>query len=396
MESRVYLDHAATTPLDGRVREALIPHLHEPRANPSSLHGFGAAAREVVEEAREAVARLVGASAGEMLFTSGGTESDALAVLGLARAATVKDPARRHLVVSAVEHPAVRRAAEHLESAGYEVTWLGVDGHGLVDPEELSRALRPETALAAVMWANNEVGTVQPVAELSEVCRERGVPFHCDAVQAVGHLTVDVAEVPVSTLAFTGHKFYGPSGIGALYVRDGVELEPASFGGGQERGLRSGTEDVAGIAALGSAARLAAAEREAWAGHERELRDRLVRGATAIPGVELNGHPEERLPNNAHLAVEGVEAESLVLFCDASGYAIGKGSACASAGEPESGEHKASPVLVAMGQDERRAFSAVRVTVGKDNTPEEIDRFLEAFSGAVAQLRELSPLYAGG
>jgi cysteine desulfurase len=206
---------------------------------------------------------------------------------------------------------------------------------------------------------------------------------------------VDVTEVPVSTLAFTGHKFYGPSGVGALYVRDGVELAPVSFGGGQERGLRSGTEDVAGIAALGAAARLAAGEREEWARRERELRDRLVRGATAIPGVELNGHPAERLPNNAHLAVEGVEAESLVLFCDASGYAIGKGSACASAGEPAGGEHKASPVLEAMGQDERRAFSAVRVTVGKDNTPEEIDGFLEAFSGAVAQLRELSPLYAG-
>ena len=390
-ESLVYLDNAATTPLDERVLEAMLPYLRGgapnglPRGNPSSMHASGAAAREAVEEARASAAQLVGASPGEILFTAGGTESDNLAVLGLAAAS----PEKRHVVISAVEHPAVGGAAARLEAAGYEVTKLGVDADGLVDPDELTKALRPDTALAAVMWANNEVGAVQPVEELADLCREVGVSFHVDAVQAAGRLGIDVSRVPVSTLALSAHKLYGPQGVGALYVREGIELKPLLFGGGQERGLRSGTENVAGIVGFGEAARLASEELDERARHEEALRDALLSGLTSIPGVRLNGHPEKRLSNNVHLSVEGVEAESLVLFLDALGYAVGSGSACASS----TAGHKASPVLLAMGRDEKEAMGAMRITVGKDNKVEEFEGFIEAFSAAVSQLRELSPLY---
>src|SRR5918911_4468677 len=385
MTHPVYLDNAATTPVDPQVLEAMLPHLGGRRGNPSSLHASGSAAREVVEGAREPVAALINASPEEIVFTGGGTESDNLAILGLARAASEE---KRHAVVSRVEHAAVRESARRLESEGFQVTWLGVDADGLVDPAEFASALRPETALAAVVWANNEVGTVEPIEELARICAERDVPLHADAVQAAGRLPLDVEKVPVSTIALSGHKLYGPQGVGALYVREGVSLEPVLFGGGQERGLRSGTQNVAGIAGLGAAARLAREELEARASRETAPRDRIIAGATKIPGVTLNGHTSERLSNNVHLTVEGVEAEGLVLLLDAFGYAIGSGSACASGG------HKASPVLLAMGRDEREAFSSVRITVGKDNTAKEVEGFLEAFSTAVSRLREMSPLYS--
>ncbi|HZC83713.1 MAG TPA: cysteine desulfurase family protein, partial [Rubrobacter sp.] len=324
MTHPVYLDNAATTPVDPRVVEAMLPHLGGRRGNPSSLHASGAAAREAVEGAREPVAEVVGASPEEILFTGGGTEADNLAILGLARAAS---PGKRHAIVSRVEHAAVRESARRLESESFKVTWLGVDEDGLVDPAELAKALRPETALAAVVWANNEVGTVEPIEELAGICSERDVPLHADAVQAAGRLPLDVEKVPVSTIALSGHKLYGPQGVGALYVREGVSLEPVLFGGGQERGLRSGTENVAGIVGLGTAARLAREEMDRRVRHEKELRDRIVAGATGIQGVHLNGHAQKRLSNNVHLTVEGVEAEGLVLLLDAFGYAIGSGSA---------------------------------------------------------------------
>ncbi len=356
-----------------------------PRGNPSSLHASGVAAREAVEEARESVAQLLKASPEEIVFTSGGTESDNLAVLGLAAAS----PEKRHIVVSAIEHAAVRGAAARLEATGYEVTWLGVDADGLVSSDDLKGALRPDTALAAVMWANNEIGSVQPVGELAGVCGEAGVPFHADGVQAAGRVPIDVSRVPVSTLALSAHKLYGPQGVGALYVRGGVRLRPVLFGGGQEKGLRSGTENVVGIAGFGEAARLPLGELEDRARHEEALREVLISDATALPGVRLNGHREKRLSNNVHLSVIGVEAEALVLYLDALGYAVGSGSACASS----SAGHKASPVLLAIGHGEREALSAVRIAVGKGTTRAEVDGFLEAFSTAVSQLRELSPLY---
>jgi cysteine desulfurase len=386
MTESVYLDNAATTPLDARVLESMLPHLGSRRGNPSSLHAFGDSAREGLEEARDSVASMIGASPGEIVFTSGGTESDDLAVLGLARSAGTE---KRHAVVSCVEHAAVREAARRLEFEGFEVSWIGVDADGLVDPAEFAASLRPDTALAALVWANNEVGTVEPVPELAEICAEREIPFHADAVQAAGRVPIDVSETPVSTLALSGHKLYGPQGIGALYVREGVSLEPVLYGGGQEKGLRSGTQNVAGIAGLGTAARLASEEMDYRVAHERTLRDQIMAGVETLPDVFVNGHRERRLSNNVHLTVSGVESESLVLFLDSLGYAIGSGSACSSGG------HKASPVLLAMGLPGREAFSVVRITVGKDNTPEEVYGFLGAFSAAVEQLREISPLYAG-
>ena len=386
MIKSVYLDNAATTPLDPRVLGSMLGHLRGRRGNPSALHALGNAARDAVEVARASVAALIGASPEEVFFTSGGTESDAIAVLGLARSAR---PEKRHLVVSSVEHAAVREDAKRLQKEGFEVSWIGVDADGLIDPDEFAVVLRPDTALAAVIWANNEVGTVEPIRELAELCAERGIPFHSDAVQAVGRVPINVSDVPASTLALSGHKLYGPQGIGALYVRDGVSPEPVVYGGGQENGLRSGTQNVAGIVGLGTAAVLASEEMDERVAHERALRDRILAGEEAIPNVTVNGHRERRLSNNVHLTVSGVEAESLVLFLDSLGYAVGSGSACSSGG------HKASPVLIAMGRSEREAFSVVRITVGKDNTAEEVDGFLEAFAAAVAQLRELSPLYAG-
>jgi cysteine desulfurase len=385
MQDPVYLDNAATTPLDPRVLEAMLPHLGAGRGNPSSIHARGAAARAAVERAREAVADLIGATPAEIVFTAGGTEADCLAVLGIARAS---GPDRRHLVVSAIEHPAVREAARQLEAEGFEITWLGVDGDGLVDVDEFAGALRPETALAAVMWANNEVGTVQPVRELAAECARRGVPFHADAVQAAGREAIDVGEAGVSTLAISGHKIYGPQGVGALYVREGTPIDPVLFGGGQEGGLRSGTENVAGVVGLGAAADLAREELRRRREHEADLRDRLIEGLLALPDVDLNGHPVRRISNNVHVSVRGVGAESLVLVLDALGYAIGSGSACSSGGD------KPSRLLLALGRDEEDALSAARITVGKDNTGPEIEGFLAAFAQAVGRLREVSPLYA--
>src|ERR671920_2147762 len=320
----VYLDNGATTPLDQRVLESMLPHLGGRWGNPSSLHTFGGSAREQLEEARERVATLIGASPGEIVFTSGGTESDDLAVLGLARSAA---PEKRHAVVSCVEHAAVREAAKRLHAEGFEVSWNGVDEDGLVDPGEFASALRPDTALAAVVWANNEVGTIEPVQELAEICAGKEIPFHTDAVQAAGRVPIDVAKTPVSTLALSGHKLYGPQGVGALYVREGISLEPILYGGGPEGGLRSGTQNVAGIVGLGTAARLTREELEDRFLHERALRDRIMAGIESMPDVSVNGHRERRLSNNVHLTVSGVEAESLVLFLASLGYAIGSGSA---------------------------------------------------------------------
>jgi cysteine desulfurase len=383
MVDPVYLDNAATTPLDPRVLEAMLDQLSAPRGNPSSLHALGSAAREAVDGAREDVAALIGARREEIVFTASGTEADNLALLGLAAGGR-----GRHVVISAVEHAAVRETAGRLERRGYEVTRLPVDGDCLVSVEALDAALREDTASVAVMWANNEVGTVQPIEEIAAVCARRGVALQVDAVQAAGREILDVRTVPVSTLALSAHKIYGPQGIGALYVRDGALSQPIVLGGGQEGGLRSGTENVAGIVGFGAAARLARSEFEERVKHETALRERVISGLGRIPGVRLNGHAERRLSNNVHVSVDGVEAEGLVLICDAEGYAIGSGSACASGG------HKASPVLLAMGRDEREAFSVVRITVGKDNTEDEVDGFVQTFASAVARLRELSPLYA--
>ncbi len=381
----VYLDHAATTPVHPEVAEAMRRCLLEVWGNPSSLHARGREARLAVEEARAQVAALVGAEPREILFTSGGTEADNLAVLGVARQRRGKG---NHVITSAVEHHAVLHACEALAREGFRVTVLPVDEHGLVDPDDLRRALTDDTVLVSVMLANNEVGTIQPIRELAAVARERGVPFHTDAVQAAGQIPVDVRELGVDLLSLSGHKFYGPKGVGALYVRRGLRLDPLLYGGGQERRLRPGTENVPGIVGLGKAAELARQELEARAAHARALRDRLLAGLLErVPDLVLNGHPERRLPNNLNVSILGVEAESVLLNLDLKGVAASSGSAC-SAGSVEP-----SHVLKAMGLPEERTHGALRLTLGRGNTEEDVDYVLEVLPPIVEKLRRLSPLY---
>ncbi len=378
----IYFDHAATTPVDPRVLEAMLPFFAERFGNPSELHRQGREARRAVETARREVAALLGAEEREIVFTSGGTEADNLALAGTLGGA---DDAGR-VIVSAVEHAAVGEAARALAQRGWAVDVVPVDGDGLVDRDAFAAALRPDTRLASVMLANNVVGTLQPVAELARLAHEQGVLFHTDAVQAVGALPVDVSGLGVDLLSLSGHKFYGPKGIGALYVRRGTRLQPLLHGGGHERGLRSGTENVPGIVGLGVAARLARAEMEERRPRLEALRDRLIDGAlTSVPGVRLLGHRRLRLPGNACLAVSGVESEPLVLGLDAAGVMAAGGPACASgAGEP-------SHVLLSMGLGAVEAGGSLRLSLGRESTAGEVDRFLEVFPPIVRELRRTGP-----
>lgn len=381
---RVYLDHSATTPIDPSVLEAMTPYMTFAFGNPNSLHSWGREAREAVERARSQVAALIGASPEEVIFTGGGSESDNLAIKGAAWRLKEKG---RHLITSSVEHHAVLDAFRWLEGQGFEVTYLPVDRHGMVSPEDLRRSIRDDTVLVSVMFANNEVGTIQPIEELGSICRERGVLFHTDAIQAVGHLPVDVSKLPVDLMTMSAHKMYGPKGVGALYVRKGVRIDPLVHGGGQERGLRSGTENVAGIVGFGAAASLA--QRRLEFGDEervRALRDRLVEGVLSrVPEVELTGHPTKRLPFHASFCVSHVEGEAMILRLDALGIGVSSGSACTS------GSLEPSHVLLAMGIDHKTAHGSLRVTLGKDNAEEDVSYFVESLSRVVEELRAISP-----
>ncbi|HQH21652.1 MAG TPA: cysteine desulfurase family protein [Thermoleophilia bacterium] len=380
----VYFDHAATTPVDPRVFEAMTPFFCERFGNPSEPHRLGREARSAVDEARARVAALLGAGENEIVFTAGGTEADNLALFGsLARL----QPG--HLVVSAVEHPAVMEAARALNGRGWDVDYVPVDGHGVVDPEAYRAAFRDDTRLVSVMTANNVVGTVQPVAELARIAHQKGALFHTDAVQAVGSLPVDVDELGVDMLSLSGHKLHGPKGVGALYVRRGTRLQPLLHGGGQERRLRSGTENVPGIVGLGVAMTLACEAMPEVRPRLERLRDRLVAGVLArVPEVTLLGHPTDRLPGNAAFAVRYVEGESLLLRLDARGFTVSSGSACAA------GSDEPSPVVQALGVRPEDAHGSLRVSLGRENTEEEVDAFLDALPPIVDELRRMSPLYA--
>jgi cysteine desulfurase len=380
----VYFDHAATTPVDPRVFEAMTPFFCERFGNPSEPHRLGREARSAVDEARARVAALLGAGENEIVFTAGGTEADNLALFGsLARL----QPG--HLVVSAVEHPAVMEAARALNGRGWDVDYVPVDGDGVVDPEAYRAAFRDDTRLVSVMTANNVVGTVQPVAELARIAHQKGALFHTDAVQAVGSLPVDVDELGVDMLSLSGHKLHGPKGVGALYVRRGTRLQPLLHGGGQERRLRSGTENVPGIVGLGVAMTLACEAMPEVRPRLERLRDRLVAGVLArVPEVILLGHPTDRLPGNAAFAVRYVEGESLLLRLDARGFTVSSGSACAA------GSDEPSPVVQALGVRPEDAHGSLRVSLGRENTEEEVDAFLDALPPIVDELRRMSPLYA--
>ncbi|NMG32641.1 cysteine desulfurase family protein [Aromatoleum evansii] len=374
----IYLDYNATTPVAPEVADAMLPFLRERFGNPSSSHPAGRLAARAVGEARDEVAALIGARSGEIVFTGCATEANNLALLGVAQAL---GDTRRHLVVSAVEHPAVMAPARWLEANGWSLTVLPVDGHGRVSPDNVARALRPDTALVSVMHANNEVGTIQPVAEIAAVTRSRGILLHTDAAQSAGKVEVNVDRLGADLLTLAGHKFYATKGVGALYVRTGTPIRPVLFGADQEHGLRPGTENVPAIVGLGAAARLARERLPEAGGRLRGLRDRLHEAlARSVPGLVLNGHPDERLPNTLHLSFPGVTGRAL-LEAAAEVVAASVGSACHS-------EHDAvSGVLAAMSVDAARARGAVRLSVGMMTTGDEVDR---AAAGLIAAWRGLT------
>jgi len=379
----VYLDHAATTPADPRVLEAMLPYFRESFGNPSSIHRWGQAAEAAVEDARRSVARVLGCSPEEIVFTSCGSESDNLALRGAALAARELRQAT-HLLTTPVEHPAVLRTARHLaEHAGFELEMIPVDGDGRVDPKTLESRLRSGTALVSVIYANNEIGTINPIRELAAVCRARGVPFHTDAVQAASQLEVQAGELGVDLMSIGAHKFYGPKGVGALYVRQGTGLIPAQTGGSQEHGLRAGTHNVPLIVGIAEALRLTDLERQTQADHFRMLRDRLIAGVLeGISGARLTGHPTERLPNHASFVFRGLDGNALVAALDMAGYGCSSGSACKT-GSPEPSE-----VLTATGLPREWALGSLRVTVGRRTTIADIDGLLEVLPGIVVRLRK--------
>jgi cysteine desulfurase len=378
---RTYLDYNATSPLDPRVLEAMRPWLEGRFGNPSSIHWAGREARAAVDRARGQVAKLLGAAPSEVVFTSGGTEADNLALWGVVRAAQASTP---HLVVSAIEHPAVIGAAAALEEDGVAVSRVGVGREGVVDPDRLEAALRPETLLVSVMLAQNETGAVQPVAEIARRCRERGILVHTDAVQAAGRLPLPVAGLGVDLLSLSGHKMGAPQGVGALYVRRGVRLSPLHQGGAQERGRRSGTENVAGIVGLGAAADLAVAELALVPARVGALRDRLERELlAAIPDIHVNS-PGDRLCNTLSLIINGVEGEALLLNLDLEGIAASSGSACSS------GTMKPSPVLLAMGLTPQEAHGSLRLSLGRESAEADVEAVVAALPPIVTRLRGLS------
>lgn len=380
-----YFDHAATTPVDPRVLQKMLPYFTENFGNPNSQHACGRRTAAAVDEARDTVAALIGAKPSEIYFTSGGTESDNWALRGAAHANAERG---KHLIISAVEHPAMISTARELQKKGFEVTFAAVDEFGKVDLQKLKDSIRPDTTFIGVMTANNEIGTIQPLAEISALARERGITFFTDAVQAAGALKLNVKEPAVDMLSFSGHKFYGPKGVGVLYIRSGVRVGKIITGGHQERSMRGGTTNVPGIVGLAEAFRLANEEMAQNNAHVSAIRDRFIaRVLHEIPYVKLNGHPKDRLPNNANFSFRYIEGESLLFSLDLAGIAVSSGSACSS------GSLEPSHVLLATGLPEGLAHGSIRFSFGKENTAEQIDIAVEQLKEIVVRLRNLSPLF---
>jgi cysteine desulfurase len=381
---KVYLDHAATTPLHPEVLSLMYEFMRDTFGNPSSVHSFGREAKKFTQEARQKVADLIGAAPEEIYFTSGGTEADNIAIIGTAMARRKNG---NHIITSAIEHHAVIETCEYLAKNGFEITFLPVDKYGMVDPDDVAGAIRKETVLVTIMHANNEIGTIQPIAEIGRITREHGVALHSDAVQTLTKIPVKVDDLGVDLLSLSAHKIYGPKGIGALYARKGMRLQPIMHGGGQERKLRSGTENTPGIVGFGKAAEVGAREMEQESARVKGLRDKLISRVLAeIPSVTLNGHPEQRLPNNANVSIALVEGESLVLSLDLEGVAVSSGSACSS------GSLKPSHVLKALGLPYEMMHGSLRMTLGRANSEEDIDYVVEALKKIAVRLRSFSPL----
>lgn len=379
-ERTIYLDHAATTALDPRVLDAMLPYLTTEYGNASSIYTLGRHAMQAIDRSREQVAELIHCRPTEIAFVGCGSESDNLAIKGMAYAAQKKG---NHLITSSIEHHAVLHTCQYLERAGFKTTYLPVDEYGSIDPDEVARAITDQTILVSIMYANNEVGTIEPIAEIGRICRARKIPFHVDAVQAGGALPIDVVELNVDLLSLSSHKFYGPKGMGILYVRQGMRILPQLQGGSQERGRRAGTENVAGIVGTATALKLAQEEMPEVTPRIKALRDRLIEGILTIPRSRLTGHPEQRLPNNASFCFEGVEGESILLSLDLHGIAASTGSACTS------GSVDPSHVLIAMGLLPEWSHGSLRLTLGKANTEDDVEAVLSTLPGIVEKVRSL-------
>ena len=381
----IYMDDAATTKVDERVKESMDEYFSEKYGNPSSLHKMGREASKAIKRARERTASLIGADEDEIIFTSGGTEADNLAIKG-----TVMKKDEGHIITTKIEHSAVYKTCKYLEEQGYNVTYLDVDKDGLVDPTDFESAIRPDTIIASIMYANNEIGTIEPIKELVEIADEYDVLFHTDAVQAVGKIPIDVNRESIDILSLSAHKFHGPKGVGALYLDSDVTIEPIIHGGGHEGGLRSGTENVSGIVGLGKACEIAEKEMDDYIPRMLDLRYKLIEGIIDnIEKAHLNGHRDRRLPNNASFYLDAVEGESIVLHLDSNGIAASTGSACSTK------ELKPSRVLTSIGLDEQEAHCSLRLTISRYTTEEEIDKVIEVLPEVISNLREMSPLWEG-
>lgn len=380
-DGTIYLDHAATTPTDPRVVERMLPYFTELFGNASSIYALGRRSQAAIDEARESVAHALGCRPTEIVFTGGGSEADNLAIKGVAFAARRRG---NHIITSAIEHHAVLHTCQYLEQQGYTVTYLPVDEYGQVSPAAVQAAITPETALVTIMYANNEIGTIQHIAEIGAICRAHHVPFHTDAVQAGGLLELDVAALNVDLLTLSAHKFYGPKGVGILYMRQGTRLQPQVLGGSQERNRRAGTENVPGVVGAAEALSLAREERDQEVARLSSLRDELIEGVLAIPGVTLTGHPTRRLPNSASFAISGIEGESLLINLDLAGVAASSGSACTT------GSVEPSHVLTALGLAPARARGHLRLTLGRSTTQADIQFVLAELPKLVERLRALS------
>lgn len=380
---RIYLDHAATTPVAQEVIEVMEPYFSEKYGNASSLHSFGLEARDAVEKSRRTIAKFVGARPDEIIFTSGGTESNNLALKGIAFANKKKG---NHIVTCQIEHPAIRKPCEWLEKHGFKVTFLDVDKNGLVNPEDVEKAITKDTILVSIMTANNEIGTIEPIAEIGKICKKHKIYFHTDAVQALGKIPINVKKMNIDLLSASSHKVYGPKGIGFLYIKHDVQIEPVQHGGGHEQGLRSGTENTAGIVGFAAAIELANKIMKKEAERQSKLRDKIIKEILQIQGTKLNGHPTRRLPNNVNVSIKGVEGEALLIRLNEKGIAVSTGSACSTK------SLKPSHVLTSIGLTDEESHGSLRITLGKDNKEEDVDYVIEELRKIINSLRKINPL----
>lgn len=382
---QIYLDNAATTKMSDHAIQAMLPYMNDIFGNPSSLHSAGLRANEALTNARERIAHLLNAKPSEITFTSGGSEADNQALISAAQLG--EKNGKKHIISTAFEHHAVLHTLNKLQREGFEITLLPVPENGLIQPEQVAAALRSDTCLVSVMYANNEIGTIQPIAEIGALCRERGVLFHTDAVQAVGHLKIDVQSQHIDMLSLSAHKFHGPKGVGVLYARNGISLTPLIEGGAQERHKRAGTENIPGIMGMAAAMEDACAHLEENTAHVSALRNRLIQGLSEIPHSVLNGDAKNRLPGNVHFCFEGIEGESLLLFLNDKGICASSGSACTS------GSLDPSHVLLAIGRPHEIAHGSLRLSLSEETTESDIDITIQAVKDVVSRLRNMSPVW---